>query len=270
MHNGGKIIVESNAFLYTGHPIQPKYTLNIGGRELNIGTDFDVEITDNVNVGTAHVTIRGKGKFKGVLERTFEIKPVPAQSLSFLADQTEFDYTGEPCTMQIAVKYGDIVLTEGEDYTVEYTNNIEPGTGQAELHFQGNYSGTMTIPFSIFRPQEPPKPPVPSKPAAEEIPALENLSVLSSDTIRLGETIQASAQAQGGVPPYTYGFYFRKIKANTWITVQDYGEEAQATISPARATRYLVLVKVKDSRGVIAKQYFKVSVTGEKTADEKD
>ena len=254
--------MENNAYLYTGQPICPKFTLNIGGRELHRDTDYDVEITDNVNVGTAHVVIRGKGKFKGVIERTFEIRPVPARSLLFYADNTEFDYTGEPCQMRIVIKFGEIVLTENEDYTVEYTNNIEPGTAQATLHFMGNYEGTMNIPFAIFRPQKETVETSAERVSAA-VPALENLSVLSADTVALGESIEVQAAAEGGVPPYMYSVRFRKVKGQNWVTVQDYAEETHIRITPARATRYIVSVKVKDSRGIIAKQSLKFTVTEE-------
>lgn len=252
----------NNAYLYTGQPICPKFTLNISGRELHSGTDYDVVITDNINVGTAHVVISGKGKFKGVIERTFDIKPVPARSLSFFADNTEFDYTGEPCFMQIIIKFGDIVLTENEDYTVEYTDNIEPGTASATLHFMGNYDGTMTIPFAIFRPQKEEETP------SETVPALENLTTLSAESITLGENVQVQAAAAGGVAPYTYSVLFRKIKGNNWTTVQDYANETQVSITPGWTTRYVILVKVKDSRGAIAKQSFKISVNAKE--EEKD
>lgn len=144
----------ANTYVYTGNPITPKFTLNIGERVLDSETDFDVEIRDNINVGTAHVTISGKGKFKGVIERTFEITPVPARSLSFFADVTEFVYTGEPCIMQVAVKFGDVTLQRGVDYEIEYVDNIEPGKANAVLYFSGNFYGTMTIPFTILAPEQ--------------------------------------------------------------------------------------------------------------------
>lgn len=251
----GEFILENNAYLYTGQPICPNFTLNIGGKELHSGTDYDVEITDNINVGTAHVLIKGKGKFKGVIERFFEIKPVPAKSLSFFADRTEFDYTGEPCTVKVIVRFGETVLTENEDYTLEYENNIEPGTGNVILRFMGNYEGIMTIPFAIFPPHQEEE-----EVSEPSVPVLENLSVLSADKIRLGETVQVRAAAQGGTSPYTYSVFLCKIKKQNWKTIQENSEETLINITPASATRYLILVKVKDSSGKLAKQYFKLNV----------
>ena len=154
----------NSSYVYTGNPITPRFSLNIGDQLLESGTDFDVEITDNINVGTAHVLIKGKGRFKGVIERSFEITPVPARSLSFFADNTEFETDGEPCLMQVAVKFGEVTLEEGVDYTVEYIDNDKPGRANARITFMGNFSGVMTIPFTI-REKDP----------------LENLCTVSSD-----------------------------------------------------------------------------------------
>ena len=71
-----------SSYVYTGNPINPKYTINIGDKVLEKDVDFDLEITDNINVGTAHVIIKGKGKFKGVMEKTFEIIPAHVIGIS--------------------------------------------------------------------------------------------------------------------------------------------------------------------------------------------
>ena len=247
--------MDNNIYLYTGSPITPKFTLNIGGKMLDSDSDYDVEITDNVNVGTAHVRISGKGKFKGVIERTFEIRPVPAASLSYYADETEFTYTGEPCYMQVAVKFGETTLEEGKDYTLQYTDNTEPGTANAVITFHGNFVGVMSIPFVIYDPNAVSEPVF-----EEEVEPLENTSVLSSQSIRLGEGITVSASAEGGAAPYTYAVLYRKTAVKKWVTVQDFAENDTITVRPKKDTRYLIVVKVKDSRGAIAKQYFKINV----------
>jgi hypothetical protein len=242
--------LENNTYIYTGNPITPNFTINIGGQKLSSGTDYDIEFTDNVNVGTAHVTITGKGRFKGVIQREFEIKPVPARSLSFFADNTEFAYTGEPCMMQIAVKFGDVTLKEGVDYTVEYIENVNPGTAQALITFMGNFYGVMTIPYEIYALPEP------------EAEPLENTSQLSSQKINLGESVIVTAAARGGKAPYTYSVQYCKVALKKWMSLQDFSENAVVEIKPKAETRYIIVVKVKDSKGTIAKQYFKISVSG--------
>ena len=139
--------------------------------------------------------------------------------------------------------------------TVEYENNIAPGTGNVILRFMGNYEGIMTIPFAIFPPHQEEK-----EVSEPSVPVLENLSALSADKIRLGETVQIRTAAQGGTAPYTYSVFLCKIKKQNWKTVQENSENTLINITPAMATRYLILIKVKDSSGKSAKQYFKLSV----------
>ncbi|MBQ9460951.1 MAG: hypothetical protein IJU51_03390 [Clostridia bacterium] len=252
--------MENNTYLYTGSPIVPKYTLNIGGKVLERDKDFDVEISDNINVGTAHVTITGKGKFKGKLERTFEILPIPARSLSFFADNTEFIYTGEPCIMKVAVRFGEMILKEGQDYDIEYSDNTQPGTGNATLTFKGNYFGVMSIPFTIDVPD-----PEDDDPDAV-YDDLENLSELSDQSITIGESTIIRTAAKGGKAPYTYAVYYRKSIEQKWFVLQHFSSDSEAEMTPVEATRYIVLVKAKDIRGEVAKKYFKLVVNDREEA----
>lgn len=64
-------------------------------------------------------------------------------------DQTEYTYTGKEITPEIRVLDEDIVLVEGEDYDVTYSNNIEAGTATIKIELKGDYSGTKTITFTI-------------------------------------------------------------------------------------------------------------------------
>ncbi len=256
-----------NSYIYTGHPITPKYTLNIGDRILKSDTDFDVEFADNIDVGTAHVTIKGKGKFTGVIQRTFEIKPVPARSLAFFADNTKFEYTGEPCLMKVAVKFGDIVLEEGKDYTVEYLDNLNPGKATARITFQGNYSGIMTIPFQILGQEETESDDTTviddDEDEEEEIltDPLINLSEVSSLTAKPGEAVQINAQAQGGEGDYSYAVFYRKAAIKKWRVAQEFDANDTISLKLLTPVKYLVCVKVKDSAGNIDKKYFEINVS---------
>ena len=235
----------NNSYTYTGKPITPSYTLNIGDKHLESGKDFDVEYTDNINVGTARVLIQGKGKYKGTVERSFEITPVPARSLSFFADETEFEFEGEPCIMQVAVCYGDITLEEGKDYTLAYADNDKPGRATAQLTFMGNYEGVMTIPFNIVSTEE----------------KLVNLSEISAEEIKHGESVTVTAAAKGGQGEYTYAVFYKKESSPKWSTVHGYNSDVTTEITPKNPVAYKVCIKAKDESGAIAKKYFDLMVT---------
>ena len=192
-----------------------------------------------------------------MIEKSFEIVPVHARALSFYADNTEFDYNGQPCILKIAVKFGETTLKEGEDYFVEYENNIDPGTANARLTFKGNFTGVMTIPFTIFGTKK--KTPSVAE-AKKDTNELVNTSEVSSLEIALGDTVTVKASAKGGKAPYTYAVYYKKTFSKSWVTKQDFGVNTVNTIKPLLDTRYHILVKAMDSDGTIAKKYFKLSV----------
>lgn len=231
----------NNSYLYTGKPIIPKLSLKVGDKQLEPDTDFDMEITDNVNAGTAHIKIQGKGKFNGTIENTFTIEPVPAKSLSFYADNTEFIYDGKPHTMHIEVRFGDTVLEEGRDYSVEYENNIDPGKTNAKLSFSGNFTGAVNIPFTIKS-------------------MFVNTSSVSSEIVNYTDKITVTASADGGVEPYEYAFYVRQKNIERWRCISDYSDKNVCSYIPPSITGYVINVKVRDTNGNIAEKNLPFSV----------
>ena len=61
--------------IYTGKAIEPKLTVSVGSRGLKDGTDYTIVYKDNVEPGTATVTITGKGAYRGTRVITFGIFP---------------------------------------------------------------------------------------------------------------------------------------------------------------------------------------------------
>lgn len=234
----------NHTYTYTGKPIVPQYSLNIDGKVLEKDKDYDVVITDNINAGTASVTITGKGKFKGVIERSFEIEPVAASALSFFADSTEFEFDGTEKTMQLTIKFGEITLTEGIDYNVSYSDNVMPGKATALITLSGNYTGTINIDFEIVN----------------HLPPLENLCELSADKIKLGDTVEVRSAAAGGFGEYLYAVYCKKSSDKKWVEIHGYNADQTASIKPGKAVPYNVCVKVKDEIGTVQKKYFDIEV----------
>ena len=58
---------------YTGRAFQPEVTAVYKGRTLQQGIDYEVAYSNNVQAGTAAVTIQGIGEFAGSVTRNFEI-----------------------------------------------------------------------------------------------------------------------------------------------------------------------------------------------------
>lgn len=58
---------------HTGSIIKPSVTIKNGSRTLKQGTHYTVSYRNNKNVGTATVTIKGKGYYTGTVTKTFRI-----------------------------------------------------------------------------------------------------------------------------------------------------------------------------------------------------
>ena len=64
--------------LYTGKNITPSVSVTYKGMKLTAGTDYTVAYSNNINAGTATVTITGKGAYSGTVSRNFVIyKDIP-------------------------------------------------------------------------------------------------------------------------------------------------------------------------------------------------
>ena len=79
--------------LFTGKAITQNVTVKVGNTVLKNGTDYTVSYSNNKKVGKATVKITGKGKYGGVITKTFKINPakqeiqkLTAKSKSFFVD----------------------------------------------------------------------------------------------------------------------------------------------------------------------------------------
>ena len=137
--------------VYTGSALEPSVTVKDGEKALVKDVDYAATYENNTAVGTATVTITGKGNYTGETEVTFEIvRKDIAEDEGFtidpIPDQT---YTGGEIEPEITVKDGDTVLVEGEDYEVSYGENTDAGTVTVTITGTGNYSGETEVTFEI-------------------------------------------------------------------------------------------------------------------------
>ena len=65
--------VKAKAQTYTGKKLTPVPTVKLGSVTLKKGTDYSVTYSNNVNAGTATITVTGKGNYKGTATGTFTI-----------------------------------------------------------------------------------------------------------------------------------------------------------------------------------------------------
>lgn len=63
--------------VWAGWALTPVPTVKVGTVTLKKGTDFSLAFKNNKNVGTATITITGKGNYTGTIKKTFKINPKP-------------------------------------------------------------------------------------------------------------------------------------------------------------------------------------------------
>lgn len=70
-----KISLLKKKYTYTGKVIQPKLTVSNDDQELILGSDFEMKLESNQEIGTASGTITGTRYYSGTLYFTFQIVP---------------------------------------------------------------------------------------------------------------------------------------------------------------------------------------------------
>ena len=117
--------------------------------------DYTAVYANNVNAGTAKVTVKGKGNYSGTLTATFTINPLKMKTAVLTLSDTTMTYTGKALkpkvTVTMKVDGKTVTLKKGTDYTVKYTGNKKPGTAAVTVTGKGNYTGTLTMSFTITK-----------------------------------------------------------------------------------------------------------------------
>lgn len=148
---------------YTGLEQTPAVVVTKGSSTLKEGVDYDLVYRNNIDAGTAIVTARGMGRYKGsVATGSFVIQPAPLASASI--STATHTYTGKSITPAVTVKgvksgKGSQELLVGRDYQIaKWENNINVSysasgsvvTGASvSVVGIGNYTGTKTVSFKI-------------------------------------------------------------------------------------------------------------------------
>ena len=141
------VTLSTSTYAYDGKAKKPGVTVKLNGKTLKNGTDYTVSYSNNTKVGTAKVTITGKGNYTGSVSKTYIIKNnFKKATVSGISTKA---FTGKNITQSITVKYNGKTLKKGTDYTVSYSNNKSIGTATVKIAGKGSYTGTITKTFKI-------------------------------------------------------------------------------------------------------------------------
>ncbi|MDO4806884.1 MAG: S8 family serine peptidase, partial [Coriobacteriales bacterium] len=137
---------------YTGKALTPSPKLSVGDKVLQEGVDYTLSYSNNVNAGTATVTISGAGAFAGSSRKqTFKIARASIADAK-VASISSKAYTGKAIEPKPKVAWNGTTLKLGRDYALSYKNNKKGSTAKVIVTGVGNFAGTKTVTFGIVVP----------------------------------------------------------------------------------------------------------------------
>ena len=152
-----KITVDKNQMVYDGTPKTVEVTVTDAKSKapLTLDTQYEVFYTNNINAGTAKVTVVGKGDYTGAVTKTFAIKPAKTDASvkninSAAAKGYAFVGTGVTIDADLAVYAANgTLLEQGKDYKITYSGNKKVSTDKSKAKYTvtllGNYKGSKAV-----------------------------------------------------------------------------------------------------------------------------
>lgn len=133
---------------YNGKAQKPAVTVKYNNYKFKNGTDYTLSYKNNTKIGTATVTVKGKGNLSGTRSVTFKINAKPIKN-AVITYNNSLTYNGSTLSPAVTVKYGNATLKKNTDYTVAYSNNVNAGTGTITITGKGIYGGSVKKTFTI-------------------------------------------------------------------------------------------------------------------------
>lgn len=148
--NLAMIKLSQSTYEYTGKACKPTVAVTVDGYTLKVNKDYSIKYKNNTNVGTASVTVCGKGAYVGSIIKEFTIAP-PSINNGFVLKKPIKDvvYNGKLQKPKITVLSNGRTLKLNKDYTVSYNNNLH-ATDSARIivRGKGNYA---SMPSKVFK-----------------------------------------------------------------------------------------------------------------------
>ena len=125
---------------FTGKAITQNVTVKVGNTVLKNGTDYTVSYSNNKKVGNATVKITGKGKYGGVITKTFKINPAKQEIQKLTAKSKAFfiDWAQKGSATGYEIQYAtNSKFTGAKKVTI--TNNKTDKTTVSKLSANKKY-----------------------------------------------------------------------------------------------------------------------------------
>ena len=132
------IVFDATEFVYDGTEKRPtgiavKYNNNVVNSK-----NYTISYTNNVNAGSATITVTGKREFVNTYSKTFNIAQRAMSGVS-ISEITNKTFTGEAIepavevSEKVTISGEEVNLIQPEDYEIVYSDNIHPGTAKVTV-----------------------------------------------------------------------------------------------------------------------------------------
>ena len=125
---------------YTGNAIEPTPEVKLGTTTLKSGTDYTISYKNNINAGTATVTVTGKGNYTGAKSATFKINKAKQPMTAKAVNKTAKIKT----LKKKAVTLTKFVTVKKKQGTLSYKNVSK--TKKLKKFKVNAKNGTITVP----------------------------------------------------------------------------------------------------------------------------
>ena len=127
--------------------------LTYKGTELKENIHYELEYRNNTQAGTAQVIVKGLDtdeslKFTGSKTLNYKIQGQKITAKNITLDKTSYTYCGYKIEPVVTVMVNGVPV-EADQYTVEYSNNLNKGKGTVTVTGMDGYQGTAKKKFAI-------------------------------------------------------------------------------------------------------------------------
>lgn len=138
-------IKQISDMVYTGTAVKPDLEVYNGTNKLYLNKDYTVSYKSNTNVGTAFVTVKGKGNYSDKVTISFNILPKNLSDSDIIAEDLALVANHKIQKKIPAVSHNGKKLKINKDFTASFgTGDFQQeGTYIVTLSGTGNYTGTI-------------------------------------------------------------------------------------------------------------------------------
>ena len=128
---------------------EPPITLTHANTTLVRNTDYQVSTSIDQSGENMIVTLTGIGSYSGTYTKSvaLPVKDISRATVTFSKDA--YGYTGNAKTPLPTVQFNNNTLVKGQDYTVNYENNIHAGTAKVTITGINDYGSSAVAYFTI-------------------------------------------------------------------------------------------------------------------------